>query len=101
MKLVIQVGNISISKKIVEKDLDKVINRIIKKFNGEIKNPMRYELFRYKINKGVIVIYKDNKRLRTANRWFEYRALVALSELTGERYYYSAVSYTHLTLPTN
>ena len=89
MKLVIQVGNISISKKIVEKDLDKVINRIIKKFNGEIKNPMRYELFRYKINKGVIVIYKDNKRLRTANRWFEYRALVALSELTGERYYYS------------
>ncbi|MFX1452278.1 MAG: hypothetical protein ACFFCM_15680 [Promethearchaeota archaeon] len=84
MKLVIQTRDSTEIKLIKEHELVKVIENIKKKYNGREIEPLKYELFRYKLSNGIIIITKDNKILRTKNEWYEYRALSALSKKLGE-----------------
>jgi len=82
MKLVIQTPEKTISKSIEDKDLDRTIQWIKTNFQGQEVSKGKYEHFRYALTKGgAIVIYKDNKTLRTRNTWIELRALAALSKI--------------------
>ena len=75
MKLVIQTENKTQIKSIKEFQLGDIIYNIKSNFRGQIESPLKYELFRYKLNKGVIIIYKNNRIMRNKNTWYEVRAL--------------------------
>ncbi len=83
MKLLIQTPEGTIVNLIKEYELGKTIQCIKTNYLGTEVNPLKYELFRYKLPKGVVVIFKDNRVLRTRNEWFEYRALAALAREYG------------------
>ncbi len=84
MKLVIQTREKTISKPIEEKDLAQTITWIKTNYQGREVEKGPYEHFRYVLSSGgAIVIYKDNKILRTRNTWVEIRALAALSKQLG------------------
>lgn len=84
MKLLIQTSEGVKVKTIKEYELGEIIFDIKSKYEGQEINPLKYELFRYKLPKGVVVIYNDNRILRARNEWFEYRALAALAGQYGE-----------------
>ena len=71
-------------KTIKECELGENIEDIKANYSGIEVEPLQYEVFRYKLPKGVIVIYKDNRVLRSRNEWFEIRALAALAKQYGE-----------------
>lgn len=89
MKLVIQQPNRTIVEQIKEFQLEQIINQIKTSYSGEELSPLKYELFRYKLDKGIIVIYRDNRILRTKNSWYEIRCLTNLSRYFNERFLYS------------
>ncbi|MFX0024059.1 MAG: hypothetical protein ACFE9S_17155 [Candidatus Hermodarchaeota archaeon] len=88
MKLVIQTQMNTQVKNIKEFQLCETISKIKSKFSGQIETPLKYELFRYKLNKGVVVIYKNNKRMRTKNTWYETRALTRLAQINKTSFYH-------------
>ena len=88
MKLVIQNNDQTLVRSVKEYELNIVINHIKTTFTGYEIKPLIYEVFRYKLEKGVAIIYKDNKRLRTKNDWFEARALACLSKLNHNSFYH-------------
>ena len=83
MKLVLQAGVQTRVKKIKEYEVEDVIFYIKTNYMGEEVEPLNHELFRYKMLKGAIIIFKDNRVLKTRNEWFEYRALSALAKKHG------------------
>ncbi|MFX0100004.1 MAG: hypothetical protein ACFFCS_10530 [Candidatus Hodarchaeota archaeon] len=80
MKLVIQRFDDSIVEEIKEHELESTISEVKSSFFGEEIEPLQHELFRYKTPHGVVVIYKDNKVLRTKNFWYEFRGLSILAK---------------------
>jgi len=84
MKLLIQTAEGAEVKTIKEYQLGETILKIKINYAGCEIDPLKYEEFRYKLPKGVIVIFKDNRVLRARNEWFEYRALAALAPEYGE-----------------
>lgn len=90
MKLVIQrPPDKAIVRKVDEYQLKDTINGIKANYYGYEQEPLDYELFRYKLDKGVAIIYKDNKVLRTKNSWYEIRGLTNLSRHFGGQYLHS------------
>lgn len=81
MRVVIQFKGFSISFKITEKDLDFIIEYLRDLYDGVDVEPLSQELFRRKIPKGAVIVFKKNKRERTRSEWLEYRALLSLSKL--------------------
>jgi hypothetical protein len=84
MKLLIQTTDGVKVKTIKEYELGENISSIKSNYAGQEVVPLKYELFRYKLPKGAIVIFNDNHILRARNEWFEYRALAALAGKYGE-----------------
>jgi len=84
MKLLIQTTDGVKVKTIKEYELGETISSIKSNYAGQEVNPLKYEVFRYKLPKGAIVIFNDNRILRARNEWFEYRALAALARKYGE-----------------
>ncbi|NHI92038.1 MAG: hypothetical protein EAX96_06005 [Candidatus Lokiarchaeota archaeon] len=80
----LQAGEHTQVKKIKEYELEDVIFYIKNNYMGEEVKPLEHEIFRFKMLKGAIVIFKDNRILKTRNEWFEYRALRALASRFGE-----------------
>lgn len=88
MKLVIQYsGNVKV-KNIKEYEIKKYIKIIKSAHNGKEVSPLKYEIFRYKFKNGTAIIYKDNKKLRTRNIWYEIRALCSLSQILQTPFYH-------------
>lgn len=89
MKLVVQLGKKVIKKEFDELSLDEIISWIKHNFKGHREPSRHHELYRYKIEpKGVAVIYRDNRKIRSSNIWFEIRALVALAKKTGLSFFH-------------
>lgn len=88
MKLVIQNKGKAKVKKIKEYELNDIINDIKTNCRGYELNPLPYEHFRFKIENGVIIIYKDNKKLRSKNSWYEIRALTCLSKYFKTKFFH-------------
>ena len=91
MKLVLQSPEKTLVKVINERELEDTINSIKSNIFGYELPPLKYELFRYRIRKGVAVIYKDNKRLRSKNSWYEVRALSSLSQYLGVSFFHNNI----------
>ena len=91
MKLVIQTQNTTETRTIKESEFEPIIKKIKLNHLGNEEIPKKYELFRFKLTNGVIIIYRDNKALRTKNNWFEIRALKNLSQISGELYYHQVI----------
>lgn len=89
MKIVIQTPRKTISRNIKDYELQNRINDIKKNFLGNELSPLQHEVFRYKLNKGVIVIYRDNRVLRTKNSWYEIRGLANLARINNTSYYHN------------
>lgn len=80
MKVVVQTSEKTLTKNIEEFEYGSTIARIKLTYPGEEISPLRYELFRYRIPGGVVVIYKDNRVLRTRNEWYERLAISELAK---------------------
>src|SRR5271157_6490928 len=83
MKLVIQDSDTTTVRTVRECDLETTIAWIMSTLRGRIVTPLAYEVFRYRLPKGVSIIYHDNRILRTKNFWFEVRGLAALAKELG------------------
>jgi len=68
---------------IPEFKLAEEISRIRNTFIGFEQRPRGIELFRYKLQKGTIVVYGEGKAARATNEWYETRAISALSRELG------------------
>ncbi len=88
MKLVIQSHAGTTVRMLRECDLEPTIAGIKEQGTGHIVSPLANEIFRYRTENGVTVIYGDNRILRAKNFWFEIRALRALSIATGEQFFH-------------
>jgi len=83
MKLVIQDSDTTTVRTVRECDLETTIARITSTLPGLVVTPLAYEVFRYRLPKGVAIIYHDNRIIRTKNFWFEVRGLAALAKELG------------------
>lgn len=91
MKLVIQQNGKANVENIEEYELKKVINNIKSNYDGYEQPLLPSEIFRFKIGNGVIIIYEDNKKLRTKNIWYEIKALGHLSRFYKTNFYHSYI----------
>lgn len=90
MRLVVQIDKTIISQEFEEKDLENILTWIMNEFNCEPRSLKPHELFRFKLKpKGVAIIYRDNRKIRSRNTWFELRALQALSKFLNLNFYHS------------
>jgi hypothetical protein len=89
MKLVIQQGTFSKSQNIEEYEVENLIQMIKTKYGGERIPPLPYELARFRIYKGVAIIFHDNRKVRTRNDWYEVRGLSSLAQHLGQKFYHS------------
>jgi hypothetical protein len=90
MKLVIQSQNSTQVRRLEEKELESTIEQIKRSVKGSVVPPKSYEKFRYRLEKGVIVIYGDNRVQRAQNFWFEMRALACIAQEWGMKFTYGA-----------
>ncbi len=88
MKLVVQSPTGTMVRMLRECDLEPTIAEIKGQGMGRIVEPLANEIFRYRTENGVAVIYGDNRVLRAKNFWFEIRALHALAIATGEQFFH-------------
>ncbi len=88
MRLVIQDQNKIEKKNLKDYQLQSEIERIRANYIGIESLPKRYEVFRYKLPKGIAIIYQNNKILRSKNSWYEVRALTKLSQQLHLRFYH-------------
>ncbi len=86
MKLLIQQEDTYTSRNIQEKELDQIIEEVVTYYNAQLVPCLSHELFRWRIPKGIIIIFKDNRKLRTRNYWFEVRGLAALARQEGRSF---------------
>ncbi|MGQ4894437.1 MAG: hypothetical protein ACP6IQ_07450 [Candidatus Njordarchaeia archaeon] len=91
MKVVIAFKGQTIVFKIDEKDIDKIIDYLESEYSGQIQYKSDFELIRYKFKKGVAIIYRDNRRVRTRNEWIELRSLFLLSQKLNLPFYHSVL----------
>ncbi|MHA1730829.1 MAG: hypothetical protein ACTSU5_02750 [Promethearchaeota archaeon] len=89
MKLVIQVPGGTTVKDLEEHQLVGAIREVRKEYKGTVIPPRANEVFRYKLARGVVVVYRDNRQVRTRNFWFEVRALASLSRELGTSFRHS------------
>lgn len=89
VKLVIQTPGDTKVQDLPEYQLEETIQRIVSAGEGSRVPPLPHEVFRYKLPKGAVVIYGDNKRARTRNFWYEVRGLRALARWSGTAYRHS------------
>lgn len=89
MKLVIQTHNTTKVSRIREYELGSTINRIKSNYHGHELTPLKHESFRFKLDKGIIVIYKDNKVIRSKNTWYEVRCLAKLAHVLNTKFFHS------------
>jgi hypothetical protein len=88
MKLVIQTQSATHIRNIKEFQLKNTIENIKINFKGKVETPLNNEYFRFKLQKGAVIIYKNKGILRKNNTWYEVRALTLLSKILKTSYYH-------------
>ncbi|MFX1390020.1 MAG: hypothetical protein ACFE9Z_08165 [Promethearchaeota archaeon] len=88
MKLVIQTQTATQVRNLKEFQLKNTIDNIKLNFKGRVETPLNNELFRYKLQKGAVIIYKNKGIIRKKNTWYEIRVLTLLSKILKTSYYH-------------